>query len=410
MGLKSLYALMIVSLLCARAIADDEASNRPVVRSFTYGSVYAKSIPDENYGQKGKTTLYSVGRASDTLICSYDWFANEIYIGGAGESTVVRFGPWQRGDKPQDDHLAIGIYRDGKTIKEYSTKQIEALGAGVSESVSHYQVFGKRLGFRWLNGNDYVFEVEGSSGKVFTFDTNTGAVIEKKAQSPVSSDGPVPAKTSTSPVFASLPPYSRFPPQASPHASQVSDKVKAQAVQALADRIKLYGSRVDQIVAIDVSERAETFCKPYQFFSVGIPVPEKRPMTPDVLYFRMASSAEAFPVNSAKEIAALLSALKREVSNDEAVLNIVHVFADILIADIRTSMPKRKSVINQYQDQKPEDWTLAILSTDSGWNVSVTMVTDMNIEYCKRYKLAISKDGQITVVDEKVVYTYTMYK
>lgn len=178
--MKTLPAIAILLFMVDCAVrADEEAANRPVVRSSEYGAIYAKSVPDESYGQKGKTIVFSVGRASDTVICEYDWYANNIYIGGSGDATVVRFGPWHRGHNPQDDHLAIGIYRNGKVLREYSTAEIQKMGSGVSESVSHYQVFADRLGFRWVKGNDYVYVVKGADGKVFTFDLNTGSIIEK---------------------------------------------------------------------------------------------------------------------------------------------------------------------------------------------------------------------------------------
>ena len=128
-------------------------------------------------------------KISKPLICEYYWFANEIYIGGAGDATLIRFGPWHRGRKPQDDHLATGIYRNGEPIKEYSTVEIEKMGSGVSSTVSHYQVFGERIGFRWLEGNVYVYEVTGVDGKVFTFDLDTGSVIEESTKQPAGGDG-----------------------------------------------------------------------------------------------------------------------------------------------------------------------------------------------------------------------------
>src|SRR4030067_2966106 len=95
---------VLLMALCVQAVADDEAANRPVVRSSEYGAAYAKSVPNESYGQKGKTRVFSVGKDRDTLISEYDWYASEIYIGGSGEGTLIRFGPWHRGRQPPDTH------------------------------------------------------------------------------------------------------------------------------------------------------------------------------------------------------------------------------------------------------------------------------------------------------------------
>ncbi|MBZ5536256.1 MAG: hypothetical protein LAO31_09900 [Acidobacteriia bacterium] len=52
----------------------------------------------------------------------------------------------------------------------------------MSASVSHYTIFQRYLGFRWLKGNSYVYEVEGVSGKVFTIELESGSLTEKPAE------------------------------------------------------------------------------------------------------------------------------------------------------------------------------------------------------------------------------------
>jgi len=169
-------ALVIMSPACL--FADDEASNAPVVRASESGRVYAKSVPEEQYGQKGRTRVFRVGADRDTLIDEYDWYSCEIYVGGEGGSTLIRFGPWQRGPQPRKDHLALGVYRNGKTVREYSTAEMERLGSGVSQSISHYSILRRRLGFQ----DGHVFEVVGVSGKVFSIELETGTIGVKPAE------------------------------------------------------------------------------------------------------------------------------------------------------------------------------------------------------------------------------------
>ena len=176
---RMLILVASVLLLQPMAGADEETVNAPVVRSSECGRFYARSMPDEGHGQKGKTLVYSVLPDGDQKICEYDWYATEIRLHWSG---LVRFGPWQRGHATQDDHLAIGFYQNGKTIREYSTKEMEKLSSGLEQSVSHYQVFGKRIGFRWLDRNRIAYEVEGVSGKLFTFDLGTGGIVEQAAK------------------------------------------------------------------------------------------------------------------------------------------------------------------------------------------------------------------------------------
>lgn len=177
-GMKPyLLPLMALVFLYGAALADQEASNRPIVRSSQYGGYYAKSIPLEDYGQEGVTRVYSVGADEDTFLYEYPWYAAEMYLGGDVDGTLVRFGPWSRGREPQADHLAICFYRNGQVIREYSTLQIANAGGGVSVSVSHYQVFEGRLGFRG-SSHGFFFEVMRVDGNVLCFDLETGELVE----------------------------------------------------------------------------------------------------------------------------------------------------------------------------------------------------------------------------------------
>jgi hypothetical protein len=176
--MKTLFAIAFMLLVMNRITnADEEVANWPILHSSESGTTYAKSLPDSYIGQKGKTKVFSVGRQNDSLICEYDWYAHEFYIGGNDGSTLIRFGPWHRGHELQKDHLAIGIYRNGKTVRDYSTVEMAKIGSGVSTSKTHYQVFKQRLGFRWLK-NTYVYQIKGVSGKVFTFNVDNGTVLE----------------------------------------------------------------------------------------------------------------------------------------------------------------------------------------------------------------------------------------
>src|SRR5262245_41894981 len=91
--------LFVLALLAASARADKEAGRLQSVKSGEYGRRYAKSVPEEGYGQKGKTDVYRVEEGTDVLECSYEWYSGRLYLGGIGDKTLVRFGPWHRGSK-----------------------------------------------------------------------------------------------------------------------------------------------------------------------------------------------------------------------------------------------------------------------------------------------------------------------
>lgn len=173
--------LLVVTVLWAlsfAAAADKESGNTPVVRSSENGYYYARSVPSAFYGTEGKTRIYRVGAEEDTLVCEYDWYARGMSMGSDGRRiTLVRFGPWHRGSKSSSDHLAIGLYRDGETVREYSTSDLEEMSSGISRSFSHYTVIQERIGFRQLENHKQIYRVKGVSGKLFSFDLDTGLVI-----------------------------------------------------------------------------------------------------------------------------------------------------------------------------------------------------------------------------------------
>ncbi|MFH1360635.1 MAG: hypothetical protein ABIJ41_06315 [Candidatus Omnitrophota bacterium] len=192
MNKKLIFLLIIIFILCfsGLVLADKEAPNSVYIKSSEYGSLYAKSIPDEPYGSKGKTLIYSVNPkdGAEQLITTYDWYSQEIYLLHTG--ALVRIGPWAGGRKANKEDFAIGFYNGGLTRKEYSTLDIAGREDNVWASVSHYRVFKKILGFRIEGGDDaildneyFVFEAETIDGRKLAFDFNTGEI--QAAQTPI---------------------------------------------------------------------------------------------------------------------------------------------------------------------------------------------------------------------------------
>jgi hypothetical protein len=186
--MKTMLRTIVVMLAVAPivAFADRPVPNEPVVRASEDGRLYAKSVPYDMLGQKGKTQVFRVGREGDTLLCEYDWYARRIYLGGGRDPTLIRFGPRHGGHKPQDEDFAIGIYRNGKVIREYSTLQMQKMGSGVLATVSFYHVLKEGLGFRLFGRvpaqRRRVYEVKGVSGKVFAFDLQTGEIVQETTE------------------------------------------------------------------------------------------------------------------------------------------------------------------------------------------------------------------------------------
>lgn len=175
MKIITFCTLFIVSL---PAFADQEAGNRIYVTAADYGQFYAKSIPAENYGLKGRTEVYQVGE-KDKLLQTYDWYSPQVYLYGwlAGGVYAVQTGSWNRGHAPQSDHLAVAFYKDDKLLKKYSTLDIAGDSKNVSASVSHYMVFQKINGFRRAFSNQLYFDVVTTDGRSLSFDVETGKIV-----------------------------------------------------------------------------------------------------------------------------------------------------------------------------------------------------------------------------------------
>jgi hypothetical protein len=201
--MRPIAVAILVCLAAAPVLADDEASNVEHIALSAEGHCTAKSTPAHVYDpptgprQEGRTEITRTIAGQETLIERHDWFAQRLIVlcgPGAGDDVfVVRVGPWPRGRRPLPSHLALGFYRNGRILKEYSTWDIaggqEADPQAVSASVSHYRVLdegpvlmaadearaeapGRLAGPG--SGNHWVIRVRTLDGRVLYFETETG--------------------------------------------------------------------------------------------------------------------------------------------------------------------------------------------------------------------------------------------
>lgn len=141
---------------------DDEASNVPHVVASRHGKCYAKSLPAEDHGEKGLTKVFWVEKGDDKLVHTFDWYSRQIHlecnVSAPGKPTaisVVRFGPWARGQYANDKDLAVAFYWGGELVARYSTLDIAGWAGNVDASISHYMIFHEIEGFRWQGHNDF---------------------------------------------------------------------------------------------------------------------------------------------------------------------------------------------------------------------------------------------------------------
>ena len=177
--MKIRFIILVFSIFILRfvqpVLADSEAPPRPHIKSSENGMYYAKSVPEGFDRTKGRTYIYQVGAMEDTLLHTYNWYAQEVYL---LNNTLVRMGPWARGQEASKDDFAIGFYSNGQPIKEYSTLDIVNLAYNdpktIQVSISHYTILKEIVGFKWSGHIRYSFEVKTHEDKVISFNIETG--------------------------------------------------------------------------------------------------------------------------------------------------------------------------------------------------------------------------------------------
>jgi hypothetical protein len=194
--------------------------------------------------------------------------------------------------------------------------------------------------------------------------------------------------------------------------SKEETKVSAVQTEAPEDVRKeargLFGEDVVAAAERSVSPLVSKLCEPHKFYNVTIHQEvriagfgPKRP-------YLMAFDKQGHKLSNAREVALFLTNLKKPASSELEVLERVVVFAELIGRKVRTHIPKRKSLIKEYAQQKPEDWQVVISGTEAGWMVAVTLwrINDRRLENCWRYELDISKAGEVSIVSERLVYQY----
>jgi hypothetical protein len=172
---------MVLLLAPWSAAADKEMANEPHVLSSEYGDCYAKSTPEERYGERGTTQIFKVEKGPDTLLQTHAWYAQEFYfdcsLGTDRGVSVVQLGPWPRGSSADQATLAVAFYLNGRLLRRYSTLDIAGGRDNVSKSATHYTVIDKVLGYRWDDTTRRLFAIRTVDKRVLFFDAALGTRI-----------------------------------------------------------------------------------------------------------------------------------------------------------------------------------------------------------------------------------------
>ena len=187
------------------------------------------------------------------------------------------------------------------------------------------------------------------------------------------------------------------------------------AADVRAASTSLFGENVGTVAPKHVSAMLTNLCPDAAFYTATMVVsPDELKDLPTAnppRLFVVLKSGQSFSLVTAKDVCAFIGGLKKPVADELSAYKRALVFAELVGGTIRTAMPKRESIITRYQTQKAEDWPIVIENAESRWNVSFTLMTDPEIEYCIRHTLRVEKDGKtVSIAEERTVYTYTMYE
>jgi len=105
-----------------------------------------------------------------------------------------------------------------------------------------------------------------------------------------------------------------------------------------------------------------------------------------------------------RDAAALLSQCKAPTADPEAALSLALAFGELRNYNLETRVRAAGAA------PRPQDWAILIGESKDGWSVGCTFLVDPNITFCRRYRIAITRSGQLTVQPGKRVFARGGYR
>jgi hypothetical protein len=183
--LKFLPLWISFTLSVGSSAAQEGLANRVYVATDAFGQVFVKSIPDEPYGFKGTTKVYLAGKSQDTLIQTYPWYSQKVFVasfGGERDVYVVQTGEWHPGPEAAEGDLALAFFKNQAALRRYSTLDIAGGKGEVNVSGTRYSPFSRLIGFRHPFGGQFAFDIETARGALLSFDAETGDILTKEEE------------------------------------------------------------------------------------------------------------------------------------------------------------------------------------------------------------------------------------
>lgn len=180
----------LVASCCLASIvqADSEAEPYAYVTSAGRGKYFASVVPpfvkEPDWNVVLRKPYIAINECQNDgsfkeLWRIKDFYSFRVFLSWDAKFLVV-IGPWNVGDKPSKEDIALSFYKEGKWMRDFSTAEIIDDPAKVSVSVSHYE-WQDYSDPRYPRLEDYLFEIKTTEGRVVAFGmTDDGIAMSKE--------------------------------------------------------------------------------------------------------------------------------------------------------------------------------------------------------------------------------------
>lgn len=189
---QTILTAIIYATCLAAVFADSPSRPVPLVFVNRYGSDVMFSMIPPQYDASYKLTREAFGIASRLnedgkfveMYRTSGWYSFEVFVSRDGKY-LVQMGPWNVGDSPQKDHLAVAFHKNGKLLKSYSTARLVKDPTKVVVTVSHYMWQAPQHALSPSLDYDNTFKLRTIDGWTYEFDATTGEInSETKTKDP----------------------------------------------------------------------------------------------------------------------------------------------------------------------------------------------------------------------------------
>ena len=200
---QTLLTAILYATCLAAVFADSPSRPVPLVFVSHHGSDVTFSMIPPQYDANYKLTREAFGIASRLnengkfveMYRTSGWYSFQVFVSRDGKY-LVQMGPWNVGDSPQKDHLAVAFHKNGKLLKSYSTARLVKDPTKVLVTVSHYMwqapsplspslTAAQQYTLSPSLDYDNTFKVHTIDGWTYEFDATTGEInSETKTKDP----------------------------------------------------------------------------------------------------------------------------------------------------------------------------------------------------------------------------------